>query len=163
MYPDARNRLGLTSLDAALYSMQARYASPSQTRRKRAASRGAAKAGRVRDYATADDCARGIPTCRPRPPAADIYFVEIHRHGPNNPTASVRTSKWTTSIIPPGAIQRMQTCARARAPPATAIADLPRYIRDTDTGCLRTNAFSFSDGRCIGNWRQYNSERTLQF
>lgn len=52
---------------------------------------------------------------RPRPPAADIYFVEIHRHGPDNPTASVRTSKWTTSIIPPGAFQRMQTCPRALA------------------------------------------------
>ncbi|KYM81173.1 hypothetical protein ALC53_08516 [Atta colombica] len=34
----------------------------------------------------ADDCARGISTCRPRPPAADIYFVEIYQHGPNNPT-----------------------------------------------------------------------------
>lgn len=103
----ARNRLALTRIRT-----KREYAPLSRTRRKRAASRGAAKAGRGRDYATADDCARGIPTCQPRPPAADIYFVEIHRHGPNNPTASVRTSKWTTSIIPPGMIQRIQTCAR---------------------------------------------------
>lgn len=140
------NRLALTQVDVDSLFGQARYASPSQTRRKRAASRGAAKAGRGREYATADDCARGIPTCRPRPPAADIYFVEIHRHGPNNPTTSVRTSKWTTSIIPPGMIQRMQTCARVR--PATAITDCPRYIRSSDIGCLRINAFS-SDGRSV--------------
>jgi len=87
MCPDTKSwfSLALTRRHSSILQ-QARYASPSQTQRKRAASCGAAKDWGC-DYAMADDCARGISTCRPRPPAADIYFVEIYQHGPNNPTA----------------------------------------------------------------------------
>jgi len=67
------------------------------SRRKRAAiSRGALKAGRPRLRVAARARARRIPADRLPPPAADVYFVEIHRHGRNNPMAPVRTSKWTT-------------------------------------------------------------------
>lgn len=75
---------------------------------------------------------------RPRPPAADIYFVEIHRHGPNNPMASVRTSKWTTSIIPPG-LARFKGCKHARAHEA----DRSRiFAMQTQSVSARTNTLS---------------------
>lgn len=55
---------------------------------------------------TQSTISRGIPCSGggQQPPAADIYFVEIHR--PSDSTASARTSKWTTSITARGSIQR---------------------------------------------------------
>ncbi|TGZ51865.1 hypothetical protein DBV15_08738 [Temnothorax longispinosus] len=108
MRPDARNRLAhaLTRRRwPSLFGQARGYASPSQTRRVNArppVASAKAGRGRGRDYATADDCARGEFRRAGHghlPPTFTLW--EIHRHGPNNPTASVRTSKWTTSIIPP--------------------------------------------------------------
>lgn len=64
---------------------------------------------------------------------------------PDNPTASVRTSKWTMSIIPPGAFQRMQTRPRARTHAPYDRRHRPSaYIQNATTGCL-LNAFPFDD------------------
>lgn len=58
------------------------------------------------DYAVDNFAGNSVEQAACQPPAADIYFVEIHRRGSADSTASARTSKWTTSITACGSIQR---------------------------------------------------------